>query len=222
MKNSHEMFNDLDSDPLVAAAKEVPQKKRRVRNGVTPLGQGKYELPAAQPAPAAPSSDEPWETAEPQAEPQEDFTGRFTTAQTAFKYMTAGNATVTLKSKATGTRFTYRIRQKREEDGQIGPRGLISFVSLMTGSDNESDFQYLGHFWSTQMVYWHGKKSKIGKDAPGAKAFDWVWRQLSNNVLPPQLEVWHEGRCGRCGRKLTVPESIASGFGPECINHVHG
>jgi hypothetical protein len=30
--------------------------------------------------------------------------------------------------------------------------------------------------------------------------------------------VWHEGRCGRCGRKLTVPESIESGFGPECAS----
>ena len=31
---------------------------------------------------------------------------------------------------------------------------------------------------------------------------------------------WHEGRCGRCGRKLTVPESIEAGYGPECINLV--
>ena len=29
------------------------------------------------------------------------------------------------------------------------------------------------------------------------------------------LEVWHEGRCGKCGRKLIVPESIARGIGPE-------
>ena len=36
------------------------------------------------------------------------------------------------------------------------------------------------------------------------------------------LEVWHEGRCGRCNRALTVPESIASGIGPECAKHVLG
>jgi hypothetical protein len=29
--------------------------------------------------------------------------------------------------------------------------------------------------------------------------------------------VWHEGSCARCGKKLTVPESIESGFGPECV-----
>lgn len=32
----------------------------------------------------------------------------------------------------------------------------------------------------------------------------------------PECEVWHEGRCGRCGRKLTVPESIETGIGPDC------
>jgi len=27
-------------------------------------------------------------------------------------------------------------------------------------------------------------------------------------------------RCGRCGRVLTVPESVESGFGPECIGRL--
>lgn len=39
---------------------------------------------------------------------------------------------------------------------------------------------------------------------------------IAGGVIPPSLEVWHEGRCGRCGRALTVPESIASGIGPVC------
>ncbi len=34
--------------------------------------------------------------------------------------------------------------------------------------------------------------------------------------MPEQLEVWHEGCCGKCGRKLTDAESIARGIGPEC------
>ena len=31
-----------------------------------------------------------------------------------------------------------------------------------------------------------------------------------------RFEFRHEGRCGRCGRALTVPESIDTGFGPHC------
>jgi hypothetical protein len=49
------------------------------------------------------------------------------------------------------------------------------------------------------------------------KAFAWTWSHIVGEVLPnEQLEIWHEGRCARCNRRLTVPASIASGFGPEC------
>jgi hypothetical protein len=35
--------------------------------------------------------------------------------------------------------------------------------------------------------------------------------------LPECIEIWHEGKCGKCGRQLTVPSSIETGIGPECI-----
>jgi hypothetical protein len=38
--------------------------------------------------------------------------------------------------------------------------------------------------------------------------------------LPKGLKVHHEGRCCRCGRKLTVPESIETGLGPECASRL--
>jgi Family of unknown function (DUF6011) len=46
-----------------------------------------------------------------------------------------------------------------------------------------------------------------------------VWNDLP---LPEGYRLHHEGRCGRCGRLLTVPESITSGYGPECVKHVTG
>jgi hypothetical protein len=58
-----------------------------------------------------------------------------------------------------------------------------------------------------QLVFFHGKA-----DAMVTIAFGWAWRHPDSD----KLEVWHEGRCGRCGRRLTVPESIESGLGPEC------
>ena len=60
----------------------------------------------------------------------------------------------------------------------------------------------------------------VGKDAPSSKAFSWAWGYIKNDVLPVKLEIWHEGRCARCNRKLTVPSSIESGFGPECAGKV--
>jgi hypothetical protein len=48
-------------------------------------------------------------------------------------------------------------------------------------------------------------------------AMNWVLDHLSEGEMPPLTEIWHEGRCGRCGRKLTVPDSIAIGIGPDCL-----
>jgi hypothetical protein len=136
--------------------------------------------------------------------------GQLTTHHDVVAFILAGNATFTLKSERTGTRFTYRVR--KSEDGRV------HFVSLMTGSDNESSFQYLGTI--RDRAYQHGRKSKIGESSPGAMAFSWFHAHLQTNRLPPQLQVWHEGQCGRCARKLTVPESVERGYGPECAGLV--
>lgn len=112
--------------------------------------------------------------------------------------------------------------------GQTAPL----FVAVLSGPENTHDYRFLGTIFEDSapgrttagmavagpMVrrFVHGKKSKIGKDAPSAKAFAWAWPYLAAATIPPNAEVWHEGRCGRCGRALTVPESIASGIGPVC------
>ena len=137
-------------------------------------------------------------------------TARLTTAAGARAFLIGGNATVTLVSTKSGTRFTYRVRAS--DDGEV------FFVSLLSGPDNEGDYSYLGRI--ARGVFWAGRKipkpGDVGPDAPSSKAFAWVWRLLMQNTLPDSVECWHEGRCARCNRKLTVPESLKSGFGPEC------
>jgi Family of unknown function (DUF6011) len=132
---------------------------------------------------------------------------RFATAADAVAYILAGRARVTLVSIKTGTRFTYKVSQPTEH----GPH----FVSLLTGQNNDADFTFLGTIFEGK-TYRAGKKSTIGSEAPSAVAFAWAWKMFSHNVLPSSLEVWHEGTCGKCGRALTVPSSIASGIGPVC------
>lgn len=133
--------------------------------------------------------------------------GRFASAADALQFINGGNATVTLQSKKTGARFTYRIRASKD--------GAVHFVSLLNGPDNETAYAYFGYI---RRGYFNhgGTKARVSADASSAKAFAWAYRSFAQGVIPDSLEVWHEGRCGRCGRKLTVPSSIASGFGPEC------
>jgi DNA-directed RNA polymerase subunit RPC12/RpoP len=43
-----------------------------------------------------------------------------------------------------------------------------------------------------------------------------------NHDLPEQIKVYHEAKCARCGHRLTVPESIETGFGPNCLEKAFG
>jgi len=124
-------------------------------------------------------------------------------------FMLAGDAHVTFQSRRTSARFTYRVRAK---DGAERP---LHFVSVLTGPDNGGSYEYLGTIFDGRR-YSHSRKSRIASDAPSAVAFEWVWARLERGEMHPELGVWHEGRCGRCGRRLTTPESVASGLGPVC------
>lgn len=136
-------------------------------------------------------------------------------------FMLAGNAHVTFQSRRTGTRFTYRVRAAKprleETVGAVavGSGGPSHFVSVLTGSDNEHGYEYLGCIYARRN-YAHGRKSHIAMKAPSAIAFAWVWHTLMSGEMHDQLAVYHEGRCGACGRRLTTPESVASGLGPVC------
>lgn len=143
-------------------------------------------------------------------------------------FVLGGNATVTVVSKTTRSRFTYRVEQKRvgrrkngETDEQYGARKRRAqdgarFVKVMTGPDNQNSYTHIGHINEHREFRLDGS-SRISAGAPSVSAWRWFWsavRTQSNKL--DQCEVWHDGRCSRCGRRLTVPESVSSGIGPVC------
>src|SRR5258708_38527897 len=145
---------------------------------------------------------------------------KFATIQDAKDFALAGNAIITLQSLRTGAHFTYKIRAK-DVAGEIKADytpDRIWFVSLLSGADNESDYQYLGLI-NKHREFRLTAKSRASANAPSVKAFEWFWHMVRDGI-PTELVVRHEGRCGRCGRTLTVPESIDRGIGPECAQKI--
>jgi len=143
-------------------------------------------------------------------------------------FVFAGQAVFTLRSAKTGVRMTYKVRAKkadikekarREAVGEPVEEGFVTyFVNLLRGPDNTTDFAYLGvlrepgRFFTTA-------KSQVGRHATAWKALVWFLDEMKSGraVLGGHpLEFWHAGRCGHCGRLLTVPESVECGIGPEC------
>ncbi len=136
---------------------------------------------------------------------------RMTDVDAVRKFILAGNSRFTIVSTKTGARFTFRVRRADDKP---------AFVSVLTGHDNETDYEILGTIFEEKKFVHNHRKSRISPSAPSAKAFAWfIERLLTDKHLPTTIEFWHEGRCGRCNRALTDPFSIESGFGPECAKH---
>jgi len=146
----------------------------------------------------------------------------------ALQLMLAGKATFTIKNSDTGNRFTYKIERKRTKSiaDQSNPLNALRFIKVLTGSNNETDYTYFAFIRILNAIDFDGnqgfeykfasKQHNINQAAQSVRAFEWTVKCLRANVLPSFIEIWHEGKCMKCGRKLTDPASIEAGVGPEC------
>jgi len=138
------------------------------------------------------------------------------------KFILGGNSTFTVVNG--DERFTYKVKsaaKDRDKNWSTGNQDRTTyFVMVLTGPSNESDFQYMGMLKENGNGYYpffSTAKSRFRQGAPAWDLFDRAWQAVDHGCYWPRtLEFWHEGQCCVCGRKLTVPESIASGIGPEC------
>jgi hypothetical protein len=134
------------------------------------------------------------------------------------QFFFGGNATFTVEN-GKGAHYTFKVRQpKAKKKGDIPP----FFVSLMTGTDNESHFSYMGILLPDGKVR-ATTKSKVTPDSVPFKVAEWAMGRCFNaQALPAGYKVRHNEKCARCGRKLTTPESLDRGIGPECWQKRNG
>jgi hypothetical protein len=127
--------------------------------------------------------------------------------QKALSFIFAGNSIFTALNTKSNNRFTFKVKKHKEEN--------IYFVSVLTSPDV---YQFIGSVKENN--YKHSNKSKISSKSQSVEVFNYILSKLKTESLPKIVEIWHNGRCGRCCRLLTVPSSISSGFGPECMKLV--
>ena len=121
-------------------------------------------------------------------------------------------ATATLVNDATGNRITVRFRRPNDKDGN--PFKSV-MVDLMTGSDNEESFSFIGTLNGDTVRISPKQRTNLQKAQLAGTILNWTIAHAAADDLRT-VRVLHSGSCGRCGRKLTVPESIDTGLGPEC------
>lgn len=127
-------------------------------------------------------------------------------------FVLAGDAILTV-SNDKGEHFTYRVT-KKEAEGQYSD---AYFVKVLTGPDNNADYRYLGILDKNSGAVKLTRASCAGDDAVSVRVVRWALNLLWNGLpFPSGYGVNHDGRCGRCARLLTTPESVERGIGPEC------
>ncbi len=128
------------------------------------------------------------------------------------KFFTAGRAVFTVDN-GKGTHYTFRIGHSKPEQPL--------FVGLLTGPNNEADYTYMGIYNPDVQDVRLTAKSKYTNDTQPVKVIRWALKQVAKgNSLPDGYSIKHEGKCCRCGRALTDPESIELGLGPVCREQI--
>lgn len=123
-------------------------------------------------------------------------------------FIKAGNATFTVASP-TKERYTYKVTLSKK----IG----LYFVSVLTGPNNRTDYTYIGRLSTVDHLLKITAKSAFPRETKLVKVFNWAMEHIkTQKPVPNGYFLEHNGSCGRCGRKLTTPESIKAGLGPVC------
>lgn len=133
----------------------------------------------------------------------------------ALDFMTAGRATFTIQSNKTQAYFTYTLKRLKNK-GEYSSDGSAYFCSVQSGGKDV----YAGLVTERETIYKfvRGKKGTMEADEPRIAGLLKVLNLLAQNKTIP-AKIYHTGICGRCGRRLSTPDSLKTGLGPECIKH---
>lgn len=114
--------------------------------------------------------------------------------------------------------YTYKVKYK--VDPKFGEKW---FVNLLTGSDNNSSYSYIGLLNADNGEFITTPGSKAGDAAWSVRlikrVFACMWESDGaslEDLTDNGFDLHHEERCGRCGKKLSTPRSCTLGLGPIC------
>lgn len=138
----------------------------------------------------------------------------------ALPYMLAGKSEFVMHSSKTNQDFTYRLTRKESKDSTDDNNKYIYFLNIKMGHD----WVYAGVLWydynTNTYKFATGKSGKVEPSDLNVRSLLFVMNKLQINEIPQYCTIFHTGKCGVCGKKLTTPESILTGLGPSCSKRV--
>ncbi len=121
------------------------------------------------------------------------------------------NGRYTIESP-TGEYRTFQIRTQ-PDDAKFAPGKRT--ISLLNGPDNTQSYIGFGWVVGRDIRVWHKKLgTRFEKFALMLMAL--ILHGDESALWTKGYRLHGEGRCCRCNRVLTVPESVKTGIGPVC------
>lgn len=128
--------------------------------------------------------------------------------QEALRFMLAGESEFVLLSCKTNRKFRYKLDKKEQ------------FIYWLNTSESNGVFTYAGVLFFDEndntFKFGKGARGNLTKDDLRVISLLYVLNHLVKNRFDMPLKIYHVGKCGRCGKKLTDPTSILTGLGPIC------
>jgi len=123
------------------------------------------------------------------------------------------NGTYTIQSKTTGEHRTFKIHTQAA-DAEFAPGRRI--VSLLSGPENTSDYAGFAFIDDDGIRVWSSKRGQGLWETYAKMLWELSIDGAFSTWAAKGFTIMGEGRCIKCDRLLTTPESVASGIGPVC------
>lgn len=123
-------------------------------------------------------------------------------------FLLGGNCRCMIGNQKTGNCFSYHIKQGSKRLYFVNvetPAGRV-YAGYIQDMSNKEGHRYM---------YVKGTNGAMSESLMPIQALLYVLNRA--DCLPAGVYVEHYGKCGVCGRKLTDPESMERGIGPNCI-----
>ena len=138
----------------------------------------------------------------------ENARNKFSDRQTALNYILGGKGVVTLLSPS-GVHHTYGIWKPRKDP--FPDDVLFMYVR------NSGRWKYLGMLEGTK--FRNTSASRFSYTTPEYKGAKYMMNMVtSDNIFnTTKMELYHDGVCSICGKRLAAPRCIITGIGPKCL-----
>lgn len=133
----------------------------------------------------------------------------------ALNFIFGGKGQFTIINDDTKNQFSFKIIASDNVDN-------LFYVDIKNRKtiDPETGTSYVyGGFIvnkNNEIKYYKGAKGKINEKHQAVRALMYVLKHLQKGDLPECITIYHFGKCGHCGKKLTDAHSIEIGLGKDC------